>query len=412
MGKIFDAAIIGAGAAGMMAAVNADSGNKSIALIDHNDRIGKKILSTGNGRCNLSNTDMDIRHFHGGNKDRIERVIRNFDHKDTVDFFNDLGVITMEKGGYTYPNTCEAKTILNAFFMEIKKRKNIDVFTGYKVKKISDHENKLWEISDNKKEVLAKSVVISSGGMAAKKLGSDGSIFPILKELGINIIPMVPALGGLVAEEDYFKKIAGIRTDAKISLEIDGKTVKKEQGNLQVTKEGISGIPVFNISRYAARGLNEKKKVRVITDLFPKYDKEEIKSNLQKIRMNFLDEEIQNGFSLILDKKLAILFCRILGIRPSLKLKDMDDENIDKYSRLVKNWSIRIKSPWEFDRVQATAGGVDMGCLTDELESICKKGLFFAGEAVDVDGDCGGYNLQWAWSSGYLVGKSIAKRGI
>ena len=121
---------------------------------------------------------------------------------------------------------------------------------------------------------------------------------------------------------------------------------------------------------------------------------------------------MQNGFSLILDKKLAILFCRILGIRPSLKLKDMDDENIDKYSRLVKNWSIRIKSPWEFDRVQATAGGVDMGCLTDELESICKKGLFFAGEAVDVDGDCGGYNLQWAWSSGYLVGKSIAKRGI
>ena len=384
---LYDVIVIGGGAAGMCTAIHAKRNNKSVLIIEHNDKTGKKILSTGNGRCNLTNMNCKADlfdcnpegispYFTSGDVFFVKDVIRRFDCDDTLRFFGDLGLVFENKNGYVYPRSGQAKSVLDILRGECIES-GVEIVTGYQPLSVSIKDG-LFDIDGTDQ---AEKLVIATGGASAPKTGSDGSGYEIAKAFGHSIINPRPALCGLNCRDKVFKKISGVRNDSLVKLICDGHKVMEVYGNVQFNDYGISGIPVFQISSEAGRLLEEKKQITVDIDLLP------------DIRDVDLKEAIKKNPSLtgILNEKLA---------KEILKRGNII-ENIRKFT--VTPDSIR-----GFDESQVTAGGVNTaGICPETMESTIVDNLYFAGEIIDVNGICGGYNLQWAWSTGYVAGNNI-----
>lgn len=400
--------IIGGGASGLMAAITAAEQGAAVTVIEHTARPGKKILSTGNGKCNLTNLYMDPSFYRSDEKGFWGTAIRNFPPKAAVAFFRNLGVLTMDRGGYVYPMSGQAQTVLDALLRGAK-RAGVKIVTGCEVEK-AGRKKEHFEVTTNLGTFTGDFLILACGSKAAKATGSDGSGYELAKQFGHRIIKPLPALVQLRCEGDLLPKASGVRVDALVSIQTaDGKTAEKDRGELQITDYGISGIPVFQVSRYAAKLLDQKKKVLASLNFLPDLDETKVRYLLREQREVLSGETAEDFLSGIFNKKLASVLLKAAKIQTDKKAGLLTSEELERLGATIREFKIPVKETNSFEQAQICTGGVDTAEI--EVETMQSKrvpGLYIVGELLDVDGICGGYNLQWAWSSGYVAGCHVA----
>lgn len=401
-------AVVGGGAAGMMAAIQAAGAGAHVAVYERNDRVGKKILSTGNGKCNFSNEIMDAGCYYGSGASRVEKIYAGFGVEETKDFFRQLGMRIKCKNGYLYPASEQAATVLDILRYEME-RLGITVRTGCRVTGIGSQKDLLTVEAEKNGKSTYDAIILACGGKAAPKTGSDGAGLVMAERMGHRIVPMVPALTALRCEENFFRQVAGVRCDARLTLYIDEKIISTVRGELQLTDYGISGIPVFQFSRNAAYALQQQKCTVVGIDFMPD-DADNEKEAFWTERWEKQKQQTMEQFVTgIVNKKVGLLLLKLSGIKETERANDVLIERRKKLEQLFSSLKVKIKGTNSYDQAQVCAGGVDFREVSDDLESVRTPGLFFAGEMLDIDGICGGYNLQWAWSSGAVVGRAAAQ---
>lgn len=400
--------VIGGGAAGMMAAITAARQGASVTILEGNDRVGKKILSTGNGKCNLGNRKLDLEEYYTERPDRLKECLERFGTEDTVAFFQGIGLLLKEKNGYLYPACEQASAVLDVLRFEMAAL-GIHVITGCKVKQILPGQ-KSGQIAVHSEEqrFCFDSVVIACGGKAAPKTGSDGSGFQLAEQAGHKLLPTVPALVQLRCSEPYLKAVSGVRADAMVRVWDGGGCMACERGELQLTDYGISGIPVFQLSRQVNYILRRQREVEVTVDFLPDYGKKEYEILQMGRKLLQNDRTVEEFFTGMLPKKLMRQFVKMAGLKPGESAGAADENAMKEVYRLCREWKLHVNGHHSYDNAQVCAGGVPLDQVTENLESLRAPGVYFAGEILDVDGKCGGYNLQWAWCSGYLAGKAAA----
>lgn len=405
-------AVIGAGASGMVAAIQAARMSAQVSVYEKNDRVGRKILSTGNGKCNFSNEKMSTDFYCGSGIILVDAIYKAFGVKETKAFFAGLGMRIKDRDGYLYPASGQASTVLDVLRYELE-RLSVNIHTDRQVADLNADPGGKGITVETKSGLKEKydAVIIACGGKAAPKTGSDGQGFALAKKLGHHIVPVVPALTALRCSEDFYKRVAGVRCDANLTLYIDGQPVRSDTGELQWTDYGISGIPVFQISRDAAYGMLKHRTVMVKINLMPDYTDDEA------YRLYWMERwERQGGQTMeqfvtgLVNKKIGLLFLKLAGIRETERAEDVSHACRDKLEKLYRSLTVSVCGTNSFDQAQVSAGGVDCHEVTDTLESRIVPGVFFAGEILDIDGICGGYNLQWAWSSGSVAGWAAAEK--
>lgn len=400
--------IVGGGASGMIAAITAARGGSDVTIIEKKDTLGKKILATGNGKCNLTNEYMEPSCFRGEDITIVSRVLNKFGAEHTKTFFSELGVMLKEKNGYVYPLTEQASTILKALILELEAL-NVHVVLGQSVLKIKKNETG-FTVKTDKDSFSGDSVILATGGKASPSLGSDGSGYHLAKSLGHSLLPVVPALVQLKGKGRFYKQVAGVRTQAKVSLYVNGVLEADNTGELQLTNYGISGIPVFQVSRFAAKGLFEHKKVEAEIDFLPSVNEDDFFKYLKEFSFKHSAMQAADMLSGIFNSKLIGLLLRASRIDEDRIVHTISEDEWKKVVSLSKHFRIEIEDTNGFEQAQVCAGGVRTSEVNqDTMESIYVKDLYLTGELLDVDGICGGYNLQWAWATGYLAGKEAAK---
>lgn len=399
--------IIGGGAAGMMAAITAASNKADVTILEHKDRIGKKILSTGNGKCNFTNLLQKPECYRSDNRHFVWGIYEQFDVKQTLAFFENLGIYPKDKNGYVYPNSEQASSVLDVLRMEVERLK-IKVITEVNCKEIKVSK-KGFKILTDQNPFSADAVILAAGSKAAPVTGSDGSGYTLAKQLGLHMIPVLPALVQLRCKEKFYKSVSGVRVQAEVSIYADKKCLGKDMGEVQLTNYGISGIPVFQVSRYAARALYEKKKVIAVLNFFPELSQDEFE-NLLKQRISLRPKKtIEEFFVGLFHKKLADLWISLSKLDRKKQVGKLTEEEVKKLVLLIQHFETEITETNSFEQAQICCGGIDTRELNPEtLEAYSVPGFYLAGEILDVDGICGGYNLQWAWSSGYVAGREAA----
>ena len=394
----------------MTAAIFAAREGAQVVLLEHKDRVGKKILSTGNGRCNLSNRLQEPFCYRSGQPDFPWKALGAFTLPMTLEYFEDLGVLTRERDGYLYPYSGQASAVLDALRLGLA-RESVQVVTECEVFSITPREDAKhrFEVKTSQGSFSGETLILACGSKAAPGTGSDGSGYKLAKRLGHHIIKPLPALVQLRCPEKFFKQLAGVRADASVILYSDGRKLAEDKGEVQLTDYGISGIPVFQISRYAARGLYEKKEVFAELDFMPDFGDVEFLQMLKERKIRLDGLVMEQYFNGLFHKKLASALLKRIGISGTMPVHDLGEENLERLCRICKHFRTYIDKTNPFEQAQICAGGVDTSEIDpDTMESKLVKGLYFAGEILDVDGICGGYNLQWAWTSGYLAGKGAA----
>lgn len=437
-------AVIGGGAAGMMAAIEAARAGAIVTLIEKNPQLGKKLATTGNGRCNYTNLDMSDRiggKFRGFHPEFAAPALDVLPPEAVLDWFRAIGVEPRFRGSYVYPNSDQASAVVDAFReelhrlsvkvhynAEVKSVQRVDADTEFSTAKASvpgkaasasEMREKMdagyFMIQCTDAVVKADRVILAAGSKAAPKTGSNGDGYFIARKLGHTIVPYVPALCGIRCAGDAFRVLAGIRTEAALELVIDGNSVDREAGELQLVDYGISGIPVFQLSRYAAYALQEGKKAAVYINFLPGFTKEaedprECALRLYRQRQERLaGRKMESFFTGLLHQKLAQLLLRMASVRPELPVAELSEKQLRSLASLSVRFKAECVEMNGFLQAQVVAGGVD----TTEIDpctmaSRLVPGLYFAGEVLDIDGICGGYNLQWAWASGFVAGRHAA----
>ena len=400
--------IVGGGASGLVAAISAARCGAKVTLLEQKDRVGKKILSTGNGRCNLTNEYMKSDCFHGDDTSIVTEVLNQFGYKETIEFFEGLGVLVKERQGYIYPISDQASTILDVLRMEVE-RLAVQVLLEQKVIDISKNKTG-FVVKTTKTSLQGDTVILATGGKAASVLGSDGSGYALAKQLGHRLSSVVPALVQLVEKGSGFKQVAGVRTQGKVSLYIDDKFTAEDSGELQLTDYGISGIPAFQISRFAAKALHEKKKVVAELDFLPGMTDASFKAFLAN-RMKTHGEKTAEAFLIgVFHKKLIGMLLKEAHLSLTQKMNSVSEAQLEALRKACKHFNVEIEQTKGFEQAQVCAGGVKTSEVNpNTLESIYEDDLYLTGELLDIDGICGGYNLQWAWSTGFIAGKNAAK---
>lgn len=400
--------VVGGGASGLVAAIIAARNGAAVTIIEQKDRVGKKILSTGNGRCNLTNEYMELDCFRGDDTSIVSTVLNQFGYKDTVAFFEELGVILKSRQGYIYPISDQASTILDVLRMEIE-RLQVCLILEENVKEVVA-TRKGFLVQTNKNSYKSDAVILATGGKASPVLGSDGSGYTLAKSFGHSISPVVPALVQLVGKGNYFKQVSGVRTNAAVNLYVDGEWIDSDTGELQLTNYGISGIPVFQISRHAAKALYHKKTTTVEINFLPAMTAEELKDFINTRKTLHGHKSAEDFFVGMFHKKLVGMFLKNANIPLHIAANDILDKKWEKLLDLFQHFTVEIEGVNSFEQAQVCAGGVRTDEVNaDTMESIYENDLYLTGELLDIDGICGGYNLQWAWATGYIAGINAAK---
>lgn len=410
--KKTDVIIVGGGPAGLTAAASIAENTKKnidITVLEHKDKAGKKLLATGNGRCNFTNDILDDMSYRGNKPSFAYKIIDRFDKETLIDFMRKTGVLHTSINGYYYPRSLQAASVLDAInkkldFLGVNTKCSINV-TGIEKKK------DMYVVSTDKSEFCAGCVVIATGGKSYKSLGSDGSGFKLAKALGHTITELYPSLTGLKAEGLDFKMCSGVRARGRIEIIVKNDTVCCAEGELQFADYGISGIPVFQISRYASQNIARGNKVAALIDLAAEYDVIDIKEIITDILKSNSRQTILGALNAFIPQKLARAVLKRQRVDEESGFKQIDNGIIISLASELKQLKISITGDCGFDKAQVTAGGVSTEEIKNStMESKLMKGLYFAGEVVDVDGNCGGYNLHFAFASGAVAGKAIAER--
>lgn len=409
-------AIIGGGASGMMAAITAAYRGALVTIYEKNDRIGKKILATGNGKCNFTNLNIGNNSYRGGDINKVNDILKRFSPKACMDFFADKGMLIKNKDGYLYPASQQASTVLDILRMQLAFF-NINIITECEIVDIKSAANGNEStyilsciLNGKMKYFEADTVILSCGspaGIPSKQIGKN--VYDILSDMNLPVVTVVPALVQLRCKEEFMKSVAGVRVDGEVTLYADNKEICREQGEVQLTDYGISGIPVFQLSRYAAYALHEKKQVSVSLNVLPSFSDEEYAG--WYINRNILNEEqtAEEYFLGIANKKLLLLYLKLSGIKPTEKIINVSVEKKNNVFKLMRGLNLTVIGTNPFEKAQVCAGGLAMDAVDDNLQIKKYPGIYATGELMDVDGRCGGYNLQWAFASGYVAGYNAAE---
>lgn len=382
--------VIGGGASGLMAAITAAENGCYTTILEKNERIGKKILSTGNGRCNFTNMNASAEDY---NTDFTKYALREFSPCDSIDFFKRIGILPkLEDDGRVYPLSCQASCILSALKMRAEEL-GIYIKTDFCVSEIERVGNAFRLHSSRNESIKADRVILATGGKAAPKSGSGGDGYKLLKAHGHTYTNIKPALCQIPVD----KGVHGVRQHGKVTLSDNF----SQTGEIQFNRDSISGIPVMNLSRYAKIGDS------ITLDFLPDYSYEEV---VRIISCNPC-QGMETFLSGILNKNLAVTILKDIGISPLSKMSDtLKEFEIKKIAEALKGWDLTVTGVASWDNAQVTSGGISVDEISQEtMESKIIKGLYIIGELCDVDAGCGGYNLQWAWSSGYLAGREASK---
>ena len=386
-------AIIGGGYSGVISAIYA-SNNNEVTILERNSTLLKKILLTGNGRCNYFNSVMSLDKFHSNTKKAIENIITMDNIEELDNFFIDLGLFPKVKNGYYYPYSNQATSVKDLLIGKLNELK-VNIKTDYLVEKLEKRNNK-FIIND---ELEFDKVIISTGGKAYPKTGSDGIGYELLKGFGHKITRLSPSLVQITSDNKYLKELSGIRCDANLTLFDKNKKIKEEFGELQFTDYGISGICTFNISSYLRDGIDNKK---LLVNFMPFGIKE---FNLfMKGSNNTIFERLEG----ILNYKLVKVILKLSNIKENEKWKKLGTEQKEDLINYLFNYEVKITGTKSFDQSQVTAGGLDLKEInTKTMESNLIDDLYVTGEVLDLDGDCGGYNLTLCFITGFIAGVHV-----
>lgn len=403
--------IVGAGASGLAAAIAAASEGGSVLVIEQKEKAGKKILATGNGKCNFTNMYQAPDCYQSDDSTFPMKVLSNFDSRDTLQFFERLGILPKEREGYVYPNSEQAASVLSVLLMECERLK-VKFAYNEKVTKITkpDFTVNTIQADGGRKVYHGSKLILATGGCASPKLGSDGSGYLLAGSFGHRIIKPLPALVSLKSPDKFCKSVSGVRIQAGVGAYADSKLMAKEEGEIIFTDYGISGIPIMQLSRFASKAMDAGKPVRLVLDIFRQGNLKELTELLMNRCKNNPDKTLGQMMVGMFNHKLNDVIIREAKLNPDTPCHRCQKSDITKLAEWIKQFSVQINGTNTFEFAQVTAGGVATSEIDpDTMESKKKKGLYLTGELLDVDGTCGGYNLQWAWSTGYIAG-SHARR--
>lgn len=449
----YDVAVVGGGASGMTAAMAAARTGGRVTLLERGERLGRKLLMTGNGKCNLGNRDLQPSYYYSDDMAMAASVLERFGTEETIAFFASLGLMIREKRGYLYPVSEQAAVVLDVLRYGLE-REGVSVLSQAYVQDIVPligdkcHDDsspgnpvKNSNVSpckpsqrrkldrgvipgqgylirtQNGEEVWAKRVILACGGKASPGTGSDGNGYRLAQSLGHHMVTPVPSLVQLHCGEKYCRALAGVRAEGTVQVYPAGERagggkadfaancICRETGELQFTEYGISGIPVFQLSGAVNQQLAQGKKLRAELDLFPGYGEAEYEQLCLRRLENLQGRTVESFFTGMLHKKIMNVCIRQAGLSPEQEAAKVDRRKLLQVFALFRRLPFSITGSHPFDSAQACRGGVSMKEVDEHMQSKCSPGLYLAGELLNVDGRCGGYNLQWAWASGYLAGE-------
>lgn len=380
--------IIGSGASGLAAGISLLRCGYDVTILERNNISGKKLLLTGAGRCNFFNSDQNIVHYHSSDKDILAKIITSDNIRLVEDFITSLGIVPKVKDGYYYPFANQAynmKEILERTYLDLGGK----IKYNYLVEKI-EKKNSLFLINDN---ISCDKLILATGSKAYKMTGSDGIGYQLAKKFNHHIVKVLPSLTSLITREKI--NLKGVRVDAKVTLYEDGVKVREELGQVQFTDYGLSGICIFNLSYYAVKGLNKNKKEVITIDLMPFMDK-----------VSFKNKKVYDLLLGFLPNKMIDYILKTLDISKDVYYEDLSNDKKQELTKILKEMEFNIISYKEFDFSQVCSGGVSLREINPlTMESIFVKNLYIIGELLDVNGDCGGYNLTFAFLSGILTSR-------
>ncbi|MEE3468306.1 MAG: aminoacetone oxidase family FAD-binding enzyme [Eubacterium sp.] len=379
--SFYDIVIVGAGASGLMSACLLACSGKSVLVLEKESRVGRKLSATGNGRCNLTNLDMDWKHYYG-DRSWVDTVLQQVSPERVIGVFEELGVLTREKDGYVYPHSNQAATVIGALYRGCRKP-GITIELEQRVTEVLREPDR-FEVVTEDRSYECDTLLLATGGPAGLEQGGCDDGYGFLRSLGHTVTTVYPGLTGMHAAGRWWKDVAGTRVQGGFTLFVDGKRQGTEVGEIQITKTGVSGIPVFQMCRLAAEGLSSDKQVYGEIDFVPAMDQVACE---RWIAMNGIE-------GLVPTKWIAVLGN---GKKTAAQL-----------AKEIKHFEFTITDTYGIEKAQVSAGGVPVGEVSPEsFASRRCPGLYVLGELVDVDGLCGGYNLHLAWSSAILATEDI-----
>lgn len=401
--------IVGGGASGLAAALAAAQTDPSaeIIVLEGLDRVGKKILATGNGKCNLTNSNLSPAHYHSSQPERLAEFLEAMPTTRTLDFFRSLGLFCAEEEmGRIYPNSRQASTVLDVLLNGLRRRQ-VQVLTGVKIKSAEQLERGFRLTAEDGRTFFADAVILTAGGRAAPKQGTDGSGFALARQLGHSYVTPYPCLVPLKCAEPVLKGLKGVRAHGTVTLERNGAVLGQENGEIQFTDYGLSGIPLFQLSCLLGR---EPAGAELCVDLLPDWSEEKLLSELRRQAKLDRSAALENFLPGLIHKKLLYALMKQANLSPlSRKVSSVKEQELRMLAKLLKYWRFHVTGTQGWEQAQVTGGGVPLAEIAADFSSQRCPGLYLAGEVLDVVGDCGGYNLHWAWCSGMIAGTAAAK---
>jgi len=406
----YNVAVVGGGPAGMMAAIKAAEAGAKTILIEKNARLGKKLLLSGNGRCNLSNAEVDLRKLtsrYGKNGSFLYHALSVFGPKEAVSFFKEIGIETKaEKTRRIFPVSGKAEDVLNALIKELK-RKKVFILRGAEAEDIVCEKGLIKKIVLNIGEISADKYIFCTGGRSYPSTGSDGKAFELIKKTGHSVKNLEPALVPVETKEKWTKALQGVALgDARIIIRQFGKKIKTSKGGLLFTHFGLSGPVILNQSRLIGE-LLKFGEVKISIDISPSFSCEQIENIIKEGAKSRPNEKLKNFLADFMPRKMALVMIGTIDLDPNKEAGSLSKEQKKKIAFLLKRIDLTVFSLLGFDMAMATAGGVLLKEIDDKtMRSKIINNLFFAGEIIDIDGETGGFNLQNCWSTGHLAGQS------
>lgn len=396
--------IIGGGASGLLAAIFSKTKDNEVIIFERNNFCGKKILATGNGRCNYWNSDQDLLHYQSNDNDLIKNIVNDNIDKQVLDFFNKLGIVPKIKNGYYYPFSNQASTIKNALIQEVE-RLEIKVLNNFLVQNITVENNK-FTVSSDEEDIIVDKLIIATGSYASPKTGSDGWGYGILQKLGHSIIKPLPSLVQLKTNGNFLKLWSGVRCDAKVSLYEENKFIREELGELQLTNYGISGICIFNLSNYVSRGLNNNNKEEISINFMPFIEEDKTIWFINQTKLT--NKNIKELLLSVLNEKIVEVILKESKLNNNKLFTELNVNEQNKLIDYCTNFKLEVIGTNSFDDAQVCNGGIKLSEINlNTMESKIIKNLYVVGELLDLTGDCGGYNLGIAWRTGIIAGNAI-----
>lgn len=396
--------VVGGGAAGMLAAIVAKRQGSIVTLLERNDRVGKKLLATGNGRCNYTNLNLSLNNYHGRNTSFAEFALTEFNVDNTISFFENMGITPAdEDNGKVFPLSFQASSMLDVLRYELEYQ-GVELITDAYVIDIYKKNKFTVKLRDGRTFTSDK-IIMATGGMAMPASGSDGNGHSILKKLSHTTTDVFPGLVQLKLEGNIFKQVNGVKLVGTAGVYHNNNLIVQDRGDILFTDYGISGPPILQISRKAIEYINSGKVVELRISIIDTKTTEELYEYLiirfKKLWMKDLEKSLVG----LINKKMILPIIKELNLDKTENVGSMNNDDIFKIAELLTTWSFKIIGNKGWGQAQITAGGINTNEVNNKtMESKIVEGLYIVGELLDIDGDCGGFNLQWAWSSGYIAG--------